>query len=638
MAIRNHNGTGEALPEYIILRAGSLTMRYEAGTLRNIRLGEHEIVRGIYAAVRDQNWGTVPVKLHDVKLDNHADSFRLTFTSEHVQDDIHFIWKGTIQGDANSSIQFSFDGEALSSFKRNRIGFCVLHPMSVASLSCEVEHTNGSTEQGTFPQFIVPHQPFFNIRAVSHEVLPGIVAQVRMDGDIFEMEDQRNWVDASYKTYCTPLSLPFPALVESHTKVQQTITVQVSGITEPIIVGDPSPILEINTNDGVPLPPIGLCNASHGEPLTQQETDLLKSLCLAHLRVDLNPSEDLIKKLRQSMHEADGLGCALELAIHLSSDVDEELQQFRSAIDLLKPNIARLVVFREGETSTHRSTVAAARRILAPYGAPLGSGTDAFYAELNRNHPPADLLDWITYSINPQVHAFDNASLIETLPAQAVTIESTRQFSMDTKIAISPVTFKMRWNPNATAPEPEQLTGSMPRRADMRQMALFGAVWTLGSIKSLVLGGADSLTYYETTGWLGVMPSANQNQYSEQPELRTVSVYPLYHVFADIAPFVGGEVLSITSNQPQKCDALVLRCEGSLRIMVANYTPETQRVTIKGPAGNFTLKKLDEMTLEESTTSADMSRNEPATWIKTDNSSMEIELLPYAYVRLDFKD
>ena len=35
-------------------------------------------------------------------------------------------------------------------------------------------------------------------------------ANVAFDGDIFEMEDQRNWTDASYKIYSTPLRLPFP--------------------------------------------------------------------------------------------------------------------------------------------------------------------------------------------------------------------------------------------------------------------------------------------------------------------------------------------------------------------------------------------------------------------------------------------
>jgi hypothetical protein len=30
-----------------------------------------------------------------------------------------------------------------------------------------------------------------------------------MEGDAFEMEDQRNWTDASYKTYVRPLAFPW---------------------------------------------------------------------------------------------------------------------------------------------------------------------------------------------------------------------------------------------------------------------------------------------------------------------------------------------------------------------------------------------------------------------------------------------
>ena len=36
-------------------------------------------------------------------------------------------------------------------------------------------------------------------------------------------------------------------------------------------------------------------------------------------------------------------------------------------------------------------------------------------------------------------------------------------------------------------------------------MSLFGAAWTLGSLKYLCESETHSLTYYETTGWRGVM-------------------------------------------------------------------------------------------------------------------------------------
>ena len=56
-------------------------------------------------------------------------------------------------------------------------------------------------------------------------------------------------------------------------------------------------------------------------------------------------------------------------------------------------------------------------------------------------------MDLVCYSINPQVHAFDNLSLIETLSAQPETVKSARQFSNNKFIAVSPITLKMRFNP-----------------------------------------------------------------------------------------------------------------------------------------------------------------------------------------------
>ncbi len=43
-----------------------------------------------------------------------------------------------------------------------------------------------------------------------------------MEGEVFEMEDQRNWTDASFKTYCRPLALPIPYRLEPSTPVRQT--------------------------------------------------------------------------------------------------------------------------------------------------------------------------------------------------------------------------------------------------------------------------------------------------------------------------------------------------------------------------------------------------------------------------------
>jgi hypothetical protein len=203
-----YSGRAESRP--IPLRAGPLALVFEPGTgfLRHIRLGDHEVVRAIYAAVRDQNWGTVPpqVTLREQRID--PDSFQLAFEVLCRQGEIDFAWQGVVSGNHRGEVHYRFDGVAHTNFLRNRLGICILHPiLECAGKPCAIEHTDGTTEQGTFPARFRRTSPFF-IRGLSYEIAnTGIRAHLAMEGDTFEMEDQRNWSDASFKTYCTPLAL-----------------------------------------------------------------------------------------------------------------------------------------------------------------------------------------------------------------------------------------------------------------------------------------------------------------------------------------------------------------------------------------------------------------------------------------------
>ena len=222
-------GCNSAPPDTISLCAGPLTMQYEDGDLRYIKVGPHEILRRIYVAVRDRNWGTIPAQISITHKIIQPDSFLIQYRALHQQNEIEFAWDGTISGSANGVIRFSMDGTALSTFWRNRIGFCVLHPISCAGAKCVVEYFDGTVIQDIFPVEISPHQPFQNVQAITHVVQPGLQAEVRFRGDTFEMEDQRNWTDASYKTYCTPLSLPFPVEIAVGTQIQQSVELRLIG-------------------------------------------------------------------------------------------------------------------------------------------------------------------------------------------------------------------------------------------------------------------------------------------------------------------------------------------------------------------------------------------------------------------------
>ena len=208
-------GNEKTLTERRFLRAGPLTVMYEAGELRSIRVGEQELILRVFVAVRDQNWTTVPLQLSNVQIEEGQEDFHITFDAAHRQNDIAFSWQGTIRGTSQGTITFAMKGQAETTFLRNRIGICILHPMlECAGRACRVEQGDGTIIDGHFPELIAPYQPFTNIRVISYEVIHGTRVEIRLLGDLFEMEDQRNWTDASFKTYSTPLSLPFPVTIE----------------------------------------------------------------------------------------------------------------------------------------------------------------------------------------------------------------------------------------------------------------------------------------------------------------------------------------------------------------------------------------------------------------------------------------
>ena len=93
------------------------------------------------------------------------------------------------------------------------------------------------------------------------------------------------------------------------------------------------------------------------------------------------------------------------------------------------------------------------------------TGTNANFAQLNRNRPGETGNDSVCYSIHPQEHASDNLTLAENLEAQKYSIRSAQRFSGRKGIFISPVNIQRRFNANKTyieihIPDPKNLSGS----------------------------------------------------------------------------------------------------------------------------------------------------------------------------------
>ncbi len=543
-------------------------MVFERGEVRYIRFGEHEVLRRVYMAVRDRNWGTVPNPISNLSVRKSESGFAISYDVVSKQGEIDFRWSATITGDANGTVEWTMRGEAHSTFWRNRIGYCVLHPiLECAGRPCIVEKPDGSRETSRFPQQVAPHQPFRDIRAMSHEVAPGITAEVRFSGDVFETEDQRNWTDASYKTYSTPLDLPFPVEVKAGTVISQSVRLSLSD----------SIVFSYSETDAVPLPQIGL---GQGGELSAAAIARLRALNLSHLRVDL----DLAADCSAALACAQALDVPLELAITFSTEA--ELAAFAAGLRPAAPRVRRWLIFNPDALALARKHLAA----IDP-NAQFVCGTDANFAELNRNRPDPAALDGVCFSLNPQVHAFDDDSLVENLAGQADAVRSARLISAGKPVVVSPVTLK---------PRPQ---------ADDRQTSLFAAAWTAGSLKYLAEGGAASVTFYETTGPRGVMETGG-------------SVFPLYHVLADAGEFAGGEVLPSQSTSPLTVDGIVLRKGSRVRVLLANMTGEEARVTVDGIGPRAHLKRLD---------------SEPGEPLEAGSGRAELALAPHAVLRIDFE-
>ena len=177
----------------------------------------------IYFALRDHNWNTISHRIENERIQAEADRFQIEYDCFNFDGTTTIIaWKVKIEGHPDGSIVFEISGEVKAPFRRNRAGFCVLHPLNVLEEECRITHPDGTETSKPFPRDIAEDNPFKDIRQMQWSALESPCTIV-LEGDLFETEDQRNWGDASFKTFCTPLSRPFPVELQTGDHIFQRI-------------------------------------------------------------------------------------------------------------------------------------------------------------------------------------------------------------------------------------------------------------------------------------------------------------------------------------------------------------------------------------------------------------------------------
>jgi hypothetical protein len=628
----NHNQNNNQ----VIVRAGSLSMIYENGNLRRIKSGNNEVLRMIYPSVRGRGWLTYYPVITDEKFEINPDSFRISYESIYTGE-INFRAHFLIEGFADNTVVFSMDGEAISDFEKNRIGFCVLHPAECAGKSCTIGHTNGEEEATMFPRFISPRQPFTDIRNMNWEK-NGNNFSLDFYGDVFETEDHRNWTDASYKTYCTPLGIPYPVRLKSGEKISQKVVFKMNSTTpEPGIVEDSGITITVLPDNVSHLPMIGISRSSRPQEINENEIQIIRKLKFDHYRADLHLFDaKWIDTASKAASEAMKIGCPLELAVFVDDRFHEQVKGLLDWIVVTKPAIAAVNIFHKD----HRSTPATIINEICPMikkflpEIKTGAGTNANFAQVNRDRPSSPYVDNISYSIHPQEHAGDNFTLIENLQAQAFTVESAINFSNGRGIWVSPINIQRRFNANTENLEQPAVNGSCPPQVDSRLLSLFGACWIAGSLKYICESGATGVTYLETVGERGIFQGDFPSRWPKEFPSFEGMIFPVYFVFQFMAGCKPCRVIKTESSEALAVDSLMLSDGNNIKMILLNFTPVERNVSLGNVYrdARFQIKQLNSETFEKAVTDIDWLKNTPADVIF---SSESVLLKPFSISFVD---
>ncbi len=601
-------GTREAETPPVRLSAGKLAVDFKDGNLRTICYDGVEVLRAVSYLVRDRDWGTYAPAIGDLRIDQGQDAFSVSYVAR-CAGPLNTDLAVDVRITAEAGGALVFEAEALSAtgFETNRCGFCILHPIvGLAGMPASVEHVDGSCRDTRFPDLIEPWQPFKDMRAITHRVMPDVTAQCRMEGDTFEMEDQRNWSDASYKTYVRPLALPWPYRIPAGEPMRQRIVLTVEDIrSSPAVsakVADTGPVaLSPGTKSGR-MPAIGLVITPEEVGATLAARDRLSEIApqelLFHFDPDAGHGAEALKSFAaiKAVHAGRS---TLEIALTCRQAPLDEARQiatwmrdagFRPDAIVISPSVDRQSTppgSKWPECPPLEEVYAAAHAAFP--GMRLGGGMLSYFTELNRKRVPADSLDFITHCTNPIVHAADDLSVMQTLEALPFITRSVRAIYGGRPYRIGPSTIPMRQNPYGSRTMDNPNGGRIAMaNADPRHNARFGAAFALGYAARVLDADLECLTLSALTGPFGLI--AAENEPSAAGTAR-----PLFNAVASLSRLAGSRWQECLSSDPAAILSFVTeQPEGPRQIHLVNITPIRQQVELErlhpvGQAGNTRL-------------------------------------------------
>lgn len=577
-------GWGTKDPDALIVGHGPWSFELVGDRVENIRFDGVRLLRGIRCVVRDLDWRTFAMtRAHPTSIATGPDGLRVVVRAIAEQRDAVVDCALEIEL-TEHELRAAVRAETRTVVERNRLGLIVLHPLEESGTTLEVTHPDGTVSSARFGPSISPHQPALDIAALSWE-RAGLRSELRLEGDVFETEDQRNWTDASFKTYSTPLARPFPVTLPAGTVIEHELRLRAHRVDGAERAAAPRPSIPA-------VRPLAIRIGSLGHALSAIATGATTASgapaprpaalgALEHLVEVPVDSRDADAILDRAIIEADGAPLDIRLIArdaHLVRDV------VRRA--LLHPD-ARAVRLGITDALEHITTAELWRALVgavADHGIEhpdlrLVGGTSAHFTELNRRH--AELpsgVDALAFSLTPQMHDRSIAQLLDSLEVLPLVLEDARRIAAGRDLHIGPITFRPRFNAVATSstrlPAGVDARGYGahldPDATDARWRSPAAGPWLLAALDRLAQPGVASIAVGEASGPRGVVDGDGLTAAGE--------------VLAWFASRSSGDRLPTTGAPSSGVTAVAVRTHGRTEVLLGSLSDDAVTVALSSAA------------------------------------------------------
>ena len=496
--------------------------------LRNIKYNNIEILKLISFLVRDKNWNNYSPEI--IKTSSYKKDKKLHFEFDLKYGEVEQLEVKLLLLISSNSVKLIANGKFLTDFWTNRIGFNLLLPLDgVVNQQVIVSKSDHTTETIKYPLIIQPDQPMAKFNNLSYEMFNAIALNIRFDGIHFEMEDQRNWGDASYKIYSGSLLDPFPYKENKNSAFHQEVEITVREKNNSLEYIPNQNILPVSIKEEYTMPKIGI--KIHNET---DGSELVNVDFLYHL-VDFESNTESKPNLNH-------LPIYLVALIDHTKKVDHIIEEIKDYIIINKINVDKLLICPKIYLNSFQPAgdwpsvpklgdyYKEAKTQLPDIQ--IFSGMVTNFTELNRKKPDGKF-DGINFSFTPIVHDASDYGVLDTPNSIKFILHSINNFTKDTPIHIGPMTLGMHFNPYG-----EKLATNIDKvrlemtDLDPRHDSLISLNWTIAVFAETLSKNTKFITIASLKGIHGILTENNQKR-------------PLFYLYEVLLYFKNAKIYKI---------------------------------------------------------------------------------------------